>query len=147
MNYLLDTCFLSELFKPTPDAGVLDWLNRIDEERLFISVLSLGEIQKGIAKLEHGRRKRRIQSWLDQDLRRRFGERVVPVDMDVALAWGQVCGVSEKKGVPLPVIDCLLAATANVHGFVLVTRNETDFAAYPMTVLNPWNGSGAAPGG
>jgi predicted nucleic acid-binding protein len=140
LNYLLDTCLLSELLKSRPDGGVLEWVSRIDEDRLFVSVLSLGEIQKGIAKLAPGRRKRQIQTWLDQDLRRRFGERILAIDLDSALAWGRVCGASERKGRPLPVMDSLLAATAEVLNLTLVTRNESDFAAYPVHVLNPWNG-------
>ncbi|MFZ5557573.1 MAG: type II toxin-antitoxin system VapC family toxin [Pseudomonadota bacterium] len=141
MKYLLDTCFLSELFKSEPNSGVVEWVTGIEEERLFVSALSLGEIQKGVVKLDDGRRRRRIQTWLDQDLRRRFANRIIPVDLEIALAWGQVCGASEKKGVPLPVIDSLLAATASIRGLTLVTRNQKDFSVYPITVLNPWNGA------
>ena len=141
MSYLLDTCFLSEMFKPQPDAGVVDWVNAVDEERLFVSVLSLGEIQKGIAKLENGRRRRKIQTWLDQDLRNRFHDRILPLDLECALGWVEIRGASEKNGRPAPVIDSLLAATAQAHNLVLVTRYENDFQGYPIGVLNPWNGS------
>lgn len=141
MSYLLDTCFLSELLKPQPDAGVLEWVSAVEEERLFVSVLSVGEIQKGIAKLEDGRRQRKIQTWLDQDLRSRFQDRLIPLDLETALGWGEMSGASEKNGRPAPVIDSLLAATAKARNLVLVTRNEKDFQGYPISVLNPWNGA------
>ncbi|HET7922953.1 MAG TPA: type II toxin-antitoxin system VapC family toxin [Gammaproteobacteria bacterium] len=141
MSYLLDTCFLSELLKPQPDAGVVEWVSGVEEERLFVSVLSLGEIQKGIEKLKNGRRRRRIQTWLDQDLNSRFHNRILPLDLQTALGWGEICGMSEKNGHPLPVIDSLLAAAARARNLVLVTRNGKDFQVYPVTVLNPWNGA------
>jgi predicted nucleic acid-binding protein len=141
LNYLLDTCLLSELYKARPDQGVVEWISGIEEERLFVSILSMGEIQKGIAKLEDGKRRNSIQTWLDQDLQRRFDGRMLVVDMEIALEWGRVCGESEKKGMPLPVIDSLLASTAICGNFTLVTRNERDFARYAIKTLNPWNGT------
>ena len=140
MNYLLDTCLLSELCRLRPDPGVIEWIADIEEDRLFVSMLSLGEIQKGIARLDDGKRRRAIQTWLDQDVRRRFNGRALSVDLEIALEWGRVCGESEKKGMPLPVIDSLLAATAICRNLALVTRNEKDFARYAIKVLNPWNG-------
>ena len=138
MNYLLDTCLLSELYKPQPNTGVVDWIMRTDENRLLVSALSLGEIQKGIAKLESGKRKTSIQAWLDQDLLQRFNGRILPVDLDTALEWGLFCGISESKGRPVPVIDSLLAVTAIVHNLNVVTRNEGDFESFPLRILNPW---------
>lgn len=140
MSYLLDTCLLSELFKTVPDRGVVEWLSDIEEERLFVSVLSLGEIRNGIAKLDDGRRRRNIQTWLDQDVRKRFDERVIAIDMEISLEWGRLCGENGKCGLPVPVIDSLLAATAICRSFTLVTRNEKDFTPYPIRVINPWNG-------
>lgn len=141
MKYLLDTCLLSELFKATPNPGVVEWLGGIEEERLFISVLSLGEIQKGVTKLENGKRRRDIQTWLDQDVRQRFDGRALAVDSEIALEWGRLCGENERRGAPVPVIDGLLAATAICRNLVLVSRNEKDFGNYPIRVLNPWNGA------
>lgn len=138
MNYLLDTCLLSELCKPQPNTGVVDWIMGADENRLLVSVLSLGEIQKGIAKLETGKRKSIIQAWLDQDLLQRFTGRILPVNLDTALEWGLLCGASESNGRPVPVIDSLLAVTAIAHNLCVVTRNEGDFEPFPVKILNPW---------
>ncbi|NOZ11961.1 MAG: type II toxin-antitoxin system VapC family toxin [Gammaproteobacteria bacterium] len=139
MNYLLDTCVLSELRKPQPDAGVVAWVSGTDENRLFVSVLSLGEVQKGIAKLAKGRRKNAFQHWLEHDLKARFGERILSLDLDMALEWGLLGAVSEDEGRPAPVIDSLLAVTAISHNLTLVTRNEKDLVGCPVKLLNPWN--------
>lgn len=138
MNYLLDTCLLSELRKPEPDAGVVAWIADVDEARLYISVLSFGEIQKGIAKLENGRRKDALQHWLEHDLLLRFEGRTLPLDLDMALEWGLLSAANEHRGIPAPVVDALLAVTAITHNLTLVTRNDKDFAAFPVKVLNPW---------
>lgn len=139
MNYLLDTRLLSELRKPAPDAGVVAWVSDIDESRLFVSVLSLGEIQRGIAKLEKGRRKNALQHWLESDLMARFEGRVLSLDLEAALEWGLLSAVSEAQGRPAPVVDALLAVTAIAHNLTLVTRNDKDFLSLPVKVLNPWN--------
>lgn len=139
MNYLLDTCLLSELRKPKPDAGVVAWASDIDETRLFVSVLSLGEIQKGVAKLENSRRKNAFQNWLEQDLRVRFEGRILPLDLDMALEWGLVSAANQNRGRPAPVVDALLAVTAMARNLTLVTRNDKDFSGFPLKVLNPWN--------
>ncbi len=138
MNYLLDTCLLSELYKTAPNAGVADWITQTDENRLFISTLSLGEIQKGIGKLDSGKRKTSIQEWLDRNLIIRFSGQMLSVDQDVALEWGLLCAAMEAKGKPAPVIDSLLGATAITHNLVIVTRNEKDFQKLPVKTLNPW---------
>lgn len=139
MNYLLDTCLLSELRKAEPDAGVVAWVSDVDEARLFISVLCLGEIQKGVAKLEQGRRKNAFQHWLEQDLPVRFEGRILPLELDMALEWGLVSAATESRGKPAPVVDALLAVTAIVRNLTLVTRNDKDFSDFPVKLLNPWN--------
>lgn len=139
MNYLLDTCLLSELRKPQPDAGVVAWISDIDESRLFVSILSLGEIQKGIARLKNGQRKNALQHWLEQELLSRFEGRVVPFDLDMALEWGLLSAACENDGRPAPVVDTLLAVTAIVRNLTLVTRNDKDFSGLPVKILNPWN--------
>lgn len=139
MNYLLDTCLLSELRKPAPDAGVVAWVSDIDENRLFVSVLNLGEIQKGVAKLEKGRRKNALQHWLEHELLKRFEGRVLPLDLDMALEWGLLSAVTESQGRPAPVVDTLLAVTAIARNLTLVTRNDKDFSGFPVKILNPWN--------
>ena len=138
MNYLLDTCLLSELHRVAPNPGVIEWVRNTEETRLFVSALSLGEIQKGISMLTAGRRKRAIQSWLDKDLRRRFVGRIVPVEEDIALEWGLYCGASERKGLRFPVVDSLLAACCIARNLVIVTRNEKDFESFPVKRVNPW---------
>lgn len=138
MNYLLDTCLLSELRKHEPDVGVVGWISDIDEARLFVSVLNLGEIQKGVAKLENGRRKNAFQHWLEHDVLRRFDGRILPLDLDMALEWGLVSAVNDSRGKPAPVVDALLAVTAITRNLTLVTRNDKDFSGFPVKVLNPW---------
>lgn len=139
MNYLLDTCLLSELFKAQPCQGVTNWINTTDEDRLFVSVLTFGEIQKGITKLSDEARKALIQTWLDQQLRQRFSDRTLPIDLNIMLEWGLLCGASETKGTSLPVIDSLIAATAICHNLTVVTRNIKDFSRFPIKTLNPWD--------
>lgn len=138
MRYLLDTCLLSELAKARPNRKVLAWLESQDEETLYLSVLTLGEIQKGIAKLANGKRRDTIQRWLDQDLRPRFSERTLPIDEEVAQTWGSIQGEAERQGRPIPTIDGLLGATALVHNLTVVTRNEHDIRPTGARVLNPW---------
>jgi len=138
MNYLLDTCLLSELHRVEPNPGVAEWVTQTDDARMYISVLSLGEIQKGIAKLDDGRRKRTIQAWLDDQLIRRFAGRIVPVDLDAALEWGLMSGAFARRGRPLAVIDSLLAVSAIAHNLTLVTRNLQDFADLPVKLVDPW---------
>ncbi|MDD2768549.1 MAG: type II toxin-antitoxin system VapC family toxin [Methylococcus sp.] len=138
MSYLLDTCVLSELRKPAPDPNVTAWVEAADESRLFISVIVLGEIQKGIAKLEDARRSQALQLWLEQDLRGRFEGRILPVDAAVALEWGVLQGAGAKSGLSLPVIDSLIGATAVCHNLTLVTRNTADFERMPVRLFNPW---------
>lgn len=140
MSFLLDTCVLSETVRPRPEPGVLKWLDSQDEARLFVSVLTLGEIHKGIGKLEDGPRKSQLAEWVDQALLPRFGRRVLPIDAAVASAWGRMTGQSERGGTPLPVIDGLLGATARVHDLAVVTRNVKHFEGLGISVIDPWAG-------
>ncbi len=138
MNYLLDTCVLSEARKRNADRGVAGWLGEVSESRLYLSVIALGEIQKGIAALADRERKRKLQAWLENDLRARFAGRVLDVDTDVALEWGMLQGQGQQKGTPVPVVDSLIAATAIRHNLTLVTRNVRDFAHFPVHLYDPW---------
>jgi len=139
MKYLLDTCVISESVKKTPEARVMEWLENCDEDLLYISVLTLGEIQKGIAKLSDSMRKQHIQKWLDADLRDRFEGRILPITEDIALSWGVIQGEAESKGAPIPTIDSLIGATALAYNLCVVTRNENDIQRTGAHVLNPWN--------
>ena len=138
MNWLLDTCVLSEIVRPMPSPKVIKWLENIPEKNIYISVLTLGELYKGVHKIVDARKAKKIKFWLETDVVARFGNRILPVDNDVAVAWGTLCANSEKKGVPRPVIDSLLAATAHVHHLTLATRNVSDFLFTGISVVNPW---------
>ena len=139
MNYLLDTSAISELVKPAPDAGVTQWLAESDEATLFLSVLTIGELEKGIAKLADGKRRTRLQSWVRRDLVDRFAGRVLPIDSHVTARWGAMVGASERKGAPRPVMDSLIAATCLVHGLRAVTRNRADFERCGVECFSPWS--------
>ncbi len=138
MRFLLDTCVISELTRPRPSPRVVQWLQAQDELLLFLSVIVLGEIEKGICKLTDGRRKQRLRQWLARDLPRRFAGRVLAVDAETALRWGELSAEADKAGRPLPVLDGLLAASADVRGLTLVTRNTADIAATGVALFDPW---------
>ena len=137
MSYLIDTCALSELVASRPDENVIGWFESTPQESLYMSVLSLGEIRKGVEKLSHGRRQNQILSWLEHDLPRWFENRMLPVDTRVADEWGRLQSRVDRT---LPAIDSLIAATALFHRLVLVTRNVKDFDLPDVDVLNPWKG-------
>jgi predicted nucleic acid-binding protein len=139
VKYLLDTCLLSETRRKVPNQGVVNWLESVDEDRLFISVVTLAEIQKGIVKLHEGPRRQAFQTWLDKDLSARFKGRVLGLSQEVALEWGVLLGSNERKGEKLPLIDSLLASTAIQYNLTLVTRNTNDFERMPVRLLNPWD--------
>ncbi len=138
MKYLLDTCLISELVKREPNPAVVSWLDGQDEQALFLSVLNLGELQKGISKLPDGAIKDELQAWVGLDLVERFAGRILEVDLDTALCWGQLQGAAELAGEKLPVMDSLIAATAAAHGLVVVTRNVKDVERCGVRVCNPW---------
>jgi predicted nucleic acid-binding protein len=135
MSYLLDTNVISELVRPKPARLVLDWFENIPSEALHISVLTLGEIRKGVEQMPDGVRREKLRLWLEHDLADWFGERVLPVDMPIADRWGRLLAL---VGRPVPSIDSLLAATALHHELRLVTRNEKDFDYPGLEVINPW---------
>ncbi len=139
MKYLLDTMVISEPAKPRPNAGVIAWLEAQDTWDFAVSVLTFGEIQRGVDRMPDGRRRLQLQTWLSSELRDRFADNVLGVDLDVALAWGTLTTESERLGRPLHVIDGLLLATAKVHGLVVVTRNVTDFSQRGVPVHNPFD--------
>lgn len=139
MNLLLDTNVLSEVQRPAPSTKVLAWLDTIDEDRAFISVASIAELRRGIALLEDGRRRAALAVWLAHDLPARFAERILPIDHAVAERWGDLIARSRRSGVALSVMDGFFAATALANNLTLVTRNVKDFAAFGVTLLNPWD--------
>ena len=139
MAYLIDTNVLSEAARPKPDAGVRRWLQGLPTSRAFISVLTIGEIRKGLELLAPGSRKRSLVTWLDDDLPERFRGRILAVDRTVADIWGRLSAEGRRAGRPLPVVDGLLLATAERHGLTFVTRNAADCEDRGVPVLNPWS--------
>ena len=138
MKFLLDTCLVSELLKKEPNSNVVSWLDQRDEQSLFLSVLTIGELQKGISKLPASIRKEDLQVWLEHDLAERFEGRILELDMHTALTCGKLQGEAEQRGEKLPVMDSLIAATAATHGLCVVTRNTKDLERCQAKVLNPW---------
>lgn len=137
-GFLLDTNCVSELIRPRPDRRVMEWTDAANEASLYLSVLTLGEIRKGLATLPQGTRRTRLESWLEVDLKARFHGRILPIDDAVADRWGLLTAEAKGKGRTLPVIDGLLAATALHHNLTVVSRNVSDFARARVLVLNPW---------
>jgi toxin FitB len=138
VKYLLDTCLVSELVKKEPNPAVVGWLDEQDEHKLFLSVLNLGELQKGISKLPDGTKKNELQAWVALDLVERFTGRILEIDLETALCWGRLQGEGEQAGEKLPVMDSLIAATAAAHGLIVVTRNVRDIERCGVRVCNPW---------
>lgn len=118
---------------------VVKWVEACNEDLTFLSVLTVGEIQKGISKLEDKRRKSTLQMWLDSELRIRFGDRILPISQDVAQTWGVLQGEAEAKGITIPTINGLIGATAITNNLTVVTRNVTDIAKTGAKILNPWD--------
>ncbi len=135
MSYLLDTNIISETIRRTPNRSVIAWLDRLPGEALFISVLTVGEIRRGIEMLADGKRREELRLWLEHELPAWFEGRVLPVDLAVADRWGRLLA---EIGRPLPSIDSLLAATALHHGLRLATRNTKDFSYPGIEVINPF---------
>ncbi|MDO9100888.1 MAG: type II toxin-antitoxin system VapC family toxin [Candidatus Nitrotoga sp.] len=138
MSWLLDTCALSEYAKKAPAPKVIAWLDEQDETSLFISVITLGEIEKGILKLRASdpHRSQKLTAWLGK-LEQRFAGRILPLNAAALHVWAQITSHSELAEKPVPVMDALLMATAQCHGFTVVTRKVQDLAMYPQ-VFNPW---------
>lgn len=134
-GYLIDTNVISELRRREPEPRVVEWFEQRPASQLYLSVLSLGEIRRGVEKLEAGERRQALHSWLEHDLPAFFAGRLLPIDEAVAHRWGCLMA---KMGRPLPAIDSLLAATALEHNLVLTTRNLKDVAGLPVAVANPW---------
>jgi predicted nucleic acid-binding protein len=138
VNYLLDTCVISELARQSPQAGVVKWIQASSETNLYLSVLTSGELRKGVERLPASRHKYELDVWLTQAILNRFASRVLPLDLRVAQAWGTLAAQLELKGRKMPSIDALIAATALSYDLTLVTRNVADFAQSGLAIINPW---------
>lgn len=138
MNFLLDTNVVSEWTKPHPDTGVVNWLSKIDEDRVFLSVVTFAELRHGIERLPAGKRRKQLDEWLRGELPLRFEQRILPVDGAVADEWGRLVARQDSLGRPIHAMDALIGATAQVHALTLVTRNASDFEASVKSLVNPW---------
>jgi len=137
-GFLLDTNIPSELTKPMPEAGVVDWVRSQDNKALYLSVVSAGELRKGIHLLPSSKRRTQLEQWLETYLLPLFDDRVLAVTSRVADRWGVLSAECQRRGAPLNMADGLIAATALDHDLVVVTRNASDFAGLGVAVLNPW---------
>ena len=138
MNFLLDTCVLSEFTHRVPEEKVIRWIDSIEEDQLFLSAITIGELQRGIEPLPTSHRKTELQVWLNTDLMKRFGDRILSLDMQTFLLWGSLTARLELNGRPVPLIDGLMAATALQHTLIMVTRNISDFLPCGVQMINPW---------
>ncbi len=139
MSFLLDTNVVSEWTKPRPNSGVITWLEDLDEDRAFLSVITLTELRYGVERLSPGTRREQLQAWLETDLPMRFEGRLLPVDAAVADTCGRLVSRSESEGRRLDAMDALIAATAAVHALTLVTRNVSHFRPVLQDILTPWD--------
>jgi toxin FitB len=140
MTYLLHTNVVSEAIKPRPNERVVAWLTVQQSTDVYLSVLTLGEIEQGIARSPHPDRAERLAQWLENELQPQFHGRILVIDDQVMKTWGKITGQALVRGQPVGYVDSLLAATAITHGLTLVTRNVSDVAALPVPTLNPWTG-------
>jgi toxin FitB len=138
MSFLLDTNVVSEWMKPHPNPGVVTWLADVDEDRVFLSVITLTELRYGIDRMSPGHRRKRLDEWLEQELPLRFEGRILSIDPAIADACGKAVARSEALGRRMEAMDAFIAATAEVHRLTLVTRNTSDFQPTVKGVLNPW---------
>lgn len=138
MSYLLDTNVVSEWVKPRPNPGLVGFIQSVDEDEVFISVVTVIELRHGIERMASGARRAALESWLVEDLPLRFDGRMLTVDVAIADRCGRVLAQGRQRGRPLGPMDALMAATAQVHALTLVSRNVADFTATGLSVLNPW---------
>jgi len=137
VGVLLDTRVLSELQRPQGSPQVRAQVEALDPEQLYLSVITVGELTKGVARLPASARRRQFSSWL-MGLEQRFGELILPIDIEVARRWGELTARAQSAGVPIPVSDGLIAATAPRHGLHVMTRNTRHFAASGTAIIDPW---------
>ncbi|HKU96768.1 MAG TPA: type II toxin-antitoxin system VapC family toxin [Vineibacter sp.] len=139
MSFLLDTNVVSEWTKPRPDHAVVAWLAELDEDRVFLSVVTVAELRHGIQRLPMGARRHRLDEWLTRQLPLRFEARILAIDVETADMWGRVMARGQASGRPIGPMDAFIAATAERHDLTLATRNVSDFDALGIRLTNPWN--------
>jgi len=138
LSFLLDTNVISEWVSPQPHAGVIRWLGEADEDRVFISVISIAEVRRGLGLMPKGAGRDRIEVWMREDLPARFEGRILPVDLAVAQEWGVTIEKARSCGITVSLMDAFLAATAQAHDLTLVTRNTNDFRGMGLRLFDPW---------
>ena len=138
MNFLVDTCVISEVISRRPNDRVVKWIDSIDPDSVFLSALTLGEIRRGIEQAKDLKRKSQLDNWLKSELLVRFHNQIVAIDTEVVLVWGELTGRLAVNGTPMPAVDSLIAATAIHYDFMLVTRNVSDFRHSGVKMFNPW---------
>ncbi len=138
MKALLDTCVISELITKQPNPKVVEFVDSLDPEDVYLSVITIGEIVKGIEKLPKSRRKTDLQAWLRDDLLVRFEGNILALDTDILIEWGALTARLESAGKTMPAIDSLMAASTLAKKMTLVTRNISDFKAADVEIMNPW---------
>ena len=141
MKYLLDTCVISEIIKQKPDKNVISWLEGQDENSLYLSVLTFGEIEKGIEKASNQIRKQKLRLWVEDDLKKRFEGRIIPISFSIAAEWGKIQGKAELLGKPMPTMDGLISVSGLVSQCTVVTRNISDMEQSSAELFNPWKKS------
>jgi toxin FitB len=138
VNYIFDTNVISELVAAQPNPKVLQWIEEVDPEKIFLSVITVGELKKGIERLPESKKKELLNNWLHEDLLVRFQGHILPIDTETMLVWGTMIAKLEAGGRPISAVDTLLAATASQHHCTLVTRNTSYFGSTGIQLKNPW---------
>jgi len=138
LNYLLDTNIISELISSQPSLEVIEFVKELDEQSVYLSVMTIGEIQAGIEKLADGSKKEKLSLWLQNDLLERFRFRIIEIDINIMLTWGKINQKLKILGKPLPIIDSIIGATCKEKELILVTRNEKDFQNLDIKIINPF---------
>jgi len=138
VNYLFDTCVISEVQKKIPNQKVLDWIDGIEDERIYISCITIGEIKRGIVSVDDENKRTRLIRWYEDDLLAKFGDHIVPIDTGVMEVWGSVIGDLDKKDLSMPLMDSLIGAIALHKRLAVVTRNVDDFIQIGARIVNPW---------
>jgi predicted nucleic acid-binding protein len=142
MKYLLDTCVISEVIKREPNKNVISWLQAQNEANLFLSILTFGEIQKGIQKNPDQNRKNKLKIWVEEDLKQRFENRIIPIDLKVVTNWGSIQGLAELAGKSMPTLDGLIAVSGLTYNCTVATRNISDMEKSTAELFNPWEYQG-----
>jgi len=139
VKYLLDTNIISEFISKTPNQKVIDYILALNEDDLYLSVITIGEIKAGIEKLANSQKKDKLLYWLANDLLVRFENKIIDIDIEVMLQWGVLNSYLKQLGKPLPIMDSLIGATTQVKDMTLLTRNENDFLNLDIKIVNPFN--------